>query len=75
MDMEQDSDQSEEKAAEKLDEPVKLSTRVKTSLKLYKYSEYGKPVSMKDYGLPESFGKQKPQEPPKPKKTVEQVSL
>jgi hypothetical protein len=39
---------------------MKLSNKIKTCLKLYKYSEYGKPVSMKDYGLPESFGKQKP---------------
>lgn len=30
---------------------------------------------MKDYGLPESFGKQATQAPPKPKKTAEQVDL
>ena len=31
---------------------------------------------MKDYGLPERFGRQsQPESPPKPKKTVEQVSL
>ena len=57
--------------------PKKLEDHIKTSLKLYKYSEYGKVKTMKDYGLPESFGKQSAssQAPPKPKKTVEQLDL